>query len=81
MRYEPYVFTVYIAASTHNMDPWIKAVEDAVDEYNSSHEIYRFNAVGCHNASNAFNFGKMAFQQDRPPLPVWTEKSSKDFFQ
>lgn len=58
MSYEPFVFKIYIAASTHNMDMWIEAIEDAVDEYNSKHDTFRFDVEGCHNASNAFSTGK-----------------------
>lgn len=58
MSYEPFVFKIYIATSTHNMEQWIEASEDAVDEYNSQQKLFRFVVGGCHNASNAFNLRK-----------------------
>lgn len=58
MSYEPFVFKIYIATSTHNMARWIEAAEGAVEEYNSEQEIFRFDVTGCHNASNAFNTAK-----------------------
>lgn len=58
MSYEPFVFKIYIATSTHNMEQWIEASEDAVDEYNSKQKLFRFVVEGCHNASNAFNLRK-----------------------
>lgn len=58
MSYEPFIFKIYIATSTHDMEQWIEAAEDAVDEYNSKQKLFRFDVEGCHNASNAFNLGK-----------------------
>lgn len=58
MSYKPFVFKIYIATSTHDMDKWIEAIEDAVDEYNVKHDSFRFDVEGCHNASNAFSSGK-----------------------